>query len=154
MKSRLYGLILTISITLFQTTPAVAREGVAVTLPDKRVAILAEGDLESASAGSYSVAIFKDEMLLDFEAGAVFSRDGSFFQDDGKPRVMFADITGDGNKELILSRLTAGSGNYLEVDALDISGSEIRMVARVQSDTTQDVVSVLKAACEHGACLP
>jgi hypothetical protein len=88
--------------------PAFARDGVAITLPDKWVAMLSEDDLEPASIGSCSIAVFKDRDLVDFVVGAVFSRDGSFFQDNGKPRAEFADITGDGTKDLILAKLTAG----------------------------------------------
>jgi hypothetical protein len=40
--------------------------------------------LEAASMGSYSVAVFKDAQLLHFDAGAVFSRNGTIFRDDGK----------------------------------------------------------------------
>jgi hypothetical protein len=134
--------------------PALARDGVAITLPDKRVAVVSEGDLEPASIGSYSIAVFKDRDLVDFVAGAVFSRDGSLFQDNGQPRVEFADITGDGTKDLILSKLTAGSGNHLEVDALRIGSHSVKLLARVQTDTKHDVAAALRAACKHGCYLP
>lgn len=134
--------------------PALARDGVAINLPDKRVAVLSEGDLEPASIGSYSIAVFKDRDLVDLLAGAVFSRDGSFFQDNGKPRVEFADITGDGTKDLILSKLTAGSGNYLEADALRIEAHSVKLLVRVQTDTNHNVVAALKAAYKRSSRSP
>lgn len=90
--------------------------------------------------------------LLDFIAGGVFSRDGSIFQDNGKPRVEFTDINGDGNKELIVSQLTAGSGNYLRVDAFSLGPDSINKVLSIQSDTKSDYISLLKELCE--ICLP
>lgn len=137
---------------LVLATSAMARDGVVVPLPDGRMAVLSEGTLEAASIGSYSVTVFNNRDLLHFEAGAVFSRDGSFFMDNGKPHVKFADITGDGKEELIVSKLTAGSGNYLEVDALRIDARAVSLVARVQTDARHDVVAELKAACQRGAC--
>jgi len=134
--------------------PVMAKDGVALALPDQRVAVLSEGDLEAASMGSYTVAVFKDAQLLDFDAGAVFSRNGTIFRDDGKLRVKFADITGDGNQALIVSKLTAGSGNYLEVDALRIEAGSVRLLTRIQTDTHHDEIVELKAACRRGACAP
>ncbi|WP_342335414.1 PliI family lysozyme inhibitor of I-type lysozyme [Burkholderia pseudomallei] len=140
--------------TMLLSVPALGRDGVAINLPDKRVAVLSEGDLEPASGGSYSIAVFKDRDLVDFLAGAVFSRDGSFFQDNGKPRAEFADITGDGTKDLILSKLTAGSGNYLEADALRIEAHSVKLLVRVQTDTNHNVVAALKAAYKRGSRSP
>ena len=146
-----YWIILAASSGLL-ASPAMAKDGAAIDLPDQRVAVLSAGDLELASIGSYSVAVFKDRSLMDFETGAVFSRNGSFLQDDGQPRVKFADITGDGIAELIVSKLTAGSGNYLEVDALRIDSRGVRLVARVQTMTDHDEIAELKAACRRDRC--
>ncbi|KGW59992.1 PliI family lysozyme inhibitor of I-type lysozyme [Burkholderia pseudomallei] len=151
IRSRLL-LALAACTVMLLAIPVQARDGVVVNLPDKRVAVLSEGDREPASIGSYSIAVFKDKDLIDFVAGAVFSRDGSFFQDNGKPRVRFADVTGDGIKDLIVSKLTAGSGNYLEVDALRIDSNSIRLLVRVETDTQHDEVVVLRSAYKrtHG----
>lgn len=152
MKLRTWLLIPIICSPFFWGSTAIAKNGVAIPLPDKRVAVLSEGDLESASVGTYSVAIFKNDTFLDFIAGGVFSRDGSIFQDNGKPRVEFTDINGDGNKELIVSQLTAGSGNYLRVDAFSLGPDSINKVLSIQSDTKIDYISLLKELCE--ICLP
>ncbi|MDA5193469.1 PliI family lysozyme inhibitor of I-type lysozyme [Govanella unica] len=152
MRSKLGWPVVALACAVFGLgSPVLAKGGVAITLPDKRVAVLSQGDLESASIGSYSVAVFKDRNLMDFAAGAMFSRDGSIFQDDGKPRVKFADITEDGRPELIVYKLTAGSGNYLEVDALRIDKNELRLLARVQTDSKHDAIAALKAAYKRAA---
>jgi hypothetical protein len=149
-----YCLVLAASAgaALLATAPAMAKHGVIITLPDRRVAVLSEGDLEGASIGSYSVAVFKDRSLINFEAGAVFSRDGSIFENNGRPRVKFADIAGDGTQELIVSKLTAGSGNYLEVDALRIDPHGVSLLVRIKTDTKHDEVAELKAACQRRSC--
>jgi hypothetical protein len=122
-----------------------ARDGVAIPLPDQRVAVVSEGDLEAASIGSYSVAVFKDAALLDFAAGAVFSRDGSVFPRGRAPQHALADINGDGVKELIVFQHTAGSGDYVQVDALRLDAHAIKLVVRVSIDTRHDAIAALKA---------
>ncbi|HWD13373.1 PliI family lysozyme inhibitor of I-type lysozyme [Pseudochrobactrum sp. sp1633] len=126
--------------------PASAKNAVMVPLPDKRIAVISEGDLESASIGSYTVALYKDDGLIDYLGGGIFARDGSVFDDSGKPRVSFADITGDGNAEMIISKLTAGSGNYLDVDVLKLSDATVERVLNFASDTKKDLLIEAKRA--------
>ncbi|WP_244183365.1 PliI family lysozyme inhibitor of I-type lysozyme [Xenorhabdus kozodoii] len=139
-------------MTLLLSTPVSAREGKLIKLPDKRFAVLSIGDLESESIGSYSIAVFKDKDLSDFETGGVFERDGSVFEDNGTPRITFADIDGDGSKELIVSKLTAGSGNYLEVDALKITQKNVKLLTRIYINGNNDPVRSLRAVCKRGKC--
>ncbi|MDX7987592.1 hypothetical protein FE392_09645 [Xenorhabdus sp. 12] len=140
-------------VALSLSAPAIAKEGKLINLPDKRFAVISVGDLESESIGSYSIAVFKDKDLSDFETGGVFSRDGSVFEADGKPRITFADINGDGSKELIVYKLTAGSGNYLEVDALKITNKDIKLLSRIETDTTKNPVKLLRELCKKGKCV-
>lgn len=125
---------------------AMAEDGVLVSLPDKRVAVISKGDLEFASIGSYTVALYKDDTLIDFIGGGVFPRDGSVFDDNGKPSVEFADITGDGNPEMIISKLTAGSGNYLDVDVLKLTDVAVERVLNFSSDTNKKIIEEAKQA--------
>ncbi|MBX8803015.1 PliI family lysozyme inhibitor of I-type lysozyme [Pseudochrobactrum asaccharolyticum] len=117
-----------------------------MTLPDKRVAVISEGDLEPASIGSYTVALYKDDGLIDYLGGGIFPRDGSVFDDSGKPRISFADITGDGNPEMIVAKLTAGSGNYLDVDVLKLNDTAVERVLNFSSDTKKDLFIEAKRA--------
>ena len=127
-------------------SPVLADGGVVVPLPDKRVAVISKGDLEPASIGSYTVALYKDDTLIDYLGGGIFSRDGSVFDDSGKPYVEFADITGDGNPEMIVSKLTAGSGNYLDVDVLKLNDASVERVLNFSSDTKKDLLQEAKKA--------
>lgn len=142
-------IISVICISALSAFPAMAKDGVMVPLPDKRIAVISEGDLETASIGSYTVTIYKDDGLIDYLGGGVFPRDGSVFDDSGKPRVSFADITGDGNPEMIIAKLTAGSGNYLDVDVLKLDDSTVERVLNFASDTQKDLLIEAKRAYEE-----
>ncbi|MBC8950901.1 PliI/PliC-like inhibitor of I-type lysozyme [Xenorhabdus ehlersii] len=80
-------------------------------------------------------------------------RDRSVFEDNGTPRIKFADIDGDGAKELIVSKLTAGSGNYLEVDALKISKKNVKLLTRIYINGNNDPIKSLHAVCKRGKCI-
>ena len=121
-----------------------AKDGIRLTLPSEKIAVISNGDLEAASIGTYSVVVYKNNDLIDFESGAIFSRDGSLFQDDGKPRVKFADIDGDGSPELIVIKTSAGSGNYTEVDAIRITENKVDLLIRIHSDTRKNEVVELQ----------
>ncbi|PHM29247.1 PliI family lysozyme inhibitor of I-type lysozyme [Xenorhabdus budapestensis] len=144
--------VLSTLLTLFLSHTTFAKDGTLINLPDKKFAVISVGDLESASIGSYSIAVFKDQKLTDFSTGAIFSRDGSLFEDNGKPRVMFADIDDDGAKELIVSKLTAGSGNYLEVDALKITDKNVKLLTRINTDSKNDLIKLLRTHCKKEQC--
>ena len=121
-----------------------------MTLPDGRTAVIAAGDLEAASIGSYSVTIFKDAQLGDFVAGIVRPRDGTVFEDKGAPRVQFADIDQDKKPELLVTMLSAGSGNYQNVDAFKIESDRMRLLAHVEGLTPrQDIVHALQLAWKN-----
>ncbi|MDM7852769.1 PliI family lysozyme inhibitor of I-type lysozyme [Pseudochrobactrum kiredjianiae] len=139
-------IISVICISALSAFPASAKNAVMMTLPDKRVAVISEGDLEPASIGSYTVALYKDDGLIDYLGGGIFPREGSVFDDSGKPRISFGDITGDGNPEMIVSKLTAGSGNYLDVDVLKLNDSVVERVLNFTSDTKKDLLIEAKRA--------
>ncbi|MBD2811451.1 PliI family lysozyme inhibitor of I-type lysozyme [Xenorhabdus sp. Vera] len=140
-------------ITLSLSTPVIAKNGTLIHLPDTRFAVLSVGDLENASVGSYSIAVFKDKELIDFETGGIFSRDGSVFDDSNKPRITFADIDGDGSKELVVSKLSAGSGNYLEVDALKITDKNVKLLVRININGKNNPIKSLRALCKRSECV-
>lgn len=138
MKKLLYVLIGFLALAAGSVS---AHNGKMITLPDSRVAVIANGDLESASIGSYSIAIYTDNNLFDFVAGAIFSRDGSIFMDNGEPRIEFIDMDGDGKEDLVITKLTAGSGTYLEVDVVSITDNSIKLLAR---ETGEDKAIIFK----------
>ncbi len=135
---------------LFSATNLYAENGVSMSFNSDYTVVISQGDLEDASIGTYSIAVFKDKNHWDFVAGGIFPRNGYLFQDNGRHRIEFADITGDGQKEIIITILTAGSGNYTQVDALQLNEKlkTIERIAQIQSDTKQDNIKRLKKLIE------
>ncbi len=125
---------------------AYAADGQKISLPDHRVAVISTGDLESASIGSYAVSVYADSELVDFKAGAVFARDGSIFTDNGQARVQLIDMTGDKQVEMVVSQLTAGSGNAMQIDVLSLGKNKVQLLASEQatSQNQKQVIQKLK----------
>jgi hypothetical protein len=101
---------------------------------DQRLAVVvAEGDFESPSIGSYSVRVYRvdtaarpDDETSFFAFGTVRPRDGSV------DRVWRADSLRIGNAPaLVVSTRSAGSGRVLSADAFELTSREIRLRASV-----------------------
>lgn len=102
----------------------------SVPLGDGRVVVVAEGDLEPRSVGSYSIRVYgganADHPYDDFIAGRVLPRNGTLAE------VAVADIDAAPPAEVVIVSRSAGSGGYLTVHALDASGTSIRLVAECE----------------------
>jgi hypothetical protein len=86
-----------------------------VKLPSGQTAVVAEGDFEARSIGSFSVRLYDaassgDETTF-FRTGIVRPRDGTV------EKVMLADIDGDQRPEIIVLVRSAGTGGYLSAQA-------------------------------------
>ena len=92
-----------------------------VKLPSGQTAVVAEGDFEARSIGSFSVRLYDaappgDETTF-FRAGIVRSRDGTV------EKFILADADGDQQPEIIVRVRSTGTGGYLSAHAsLLISG--------------------------------
>lgn len=112
-------------------------------LPDGRVAVVAEGDLEPRSIGSYSVRIYgaRNEQAVtdDFLGGVIRPRNGTIEQ------VVLADVHGDGSLELIVVIRNVGTGSFLSADAFSCQGDQpvpVRSVEDLAKDA--DVIAALR----------
>src|SRR5262245_25141715 len=83
----------------------------AIALPDGRTAVVAEGDLEARSIGTYSVRLYRDESLTAFESGLIAPRDG-VVED-----VRVADLDGKGDAQLVVIVRSVGTGGYISAQA-------------------------------------
>ncbi len=86
-----------------------------VALPSGQTAVVAEGDFEARSIGSFSVRLYDaappgDETTF-FIAGQVRTRDGTV------ERVVLADVVGDQQLEIVAIVRSAGTGGYLSAHA-------------------------------------
>jgi hypothetical protein len=99
-------------------------------LPDGRTLVVAEGDGEPRSTGSYCVRLYAsanpDFPFDDFKVGAVFPRDGQI------ERLDLHDVNGDGLEELVVVVRSAGSGGYLSARALRIDATHVEVIRSIE----------------------
>ena len=91
-------------------------------------AVIAEGDLEPRSIGSYSVRIYganPEYPTDDFLSGTIRLRDGSI------EKVVIQDINGDGAEEIIIIIRSAGTGGYISADAFQYKSKQLKLISNV-----------------------
>jgi len=122
-----------------------------VVLSSGRVAVIAEGDWEARSIGSYSVRIYST-------GHAVASDDTTFYvssitrkRDGGIERVLLANLRSGEAPSLIVVIRSAGSGGYLSADAFTVTDDRIVLRSSVdglpaQTDPVQRLTEALQAA--------
>jgi hypothetical protein len=101
-----------------------------VELPSGQTAVVAEGDFEARSIGSFSVRLYDaappgDETTF-FRAGTVRPRDGTV------EKVMLADVDGDQQPEIIVVVRSAGTGAYLSAQAFAFDKQRLIFRAAVE----------------------
>jgi hypothetical protein len=118
-------------------------------LPTGQTAVIAEGDFEARSIGSYSVRIYAtrsaqpDDDTTFFSAGVIRARDGTV------EKVFLADLGNDGPPSLVVAIRSTGSGGYLSADAFTIGKNTVvlrRSVAGLPANA--DPVIALKASLQ------
>jgi hypothetical protein len=91
--------------------------------------VVAEGQLEPRSIGSYSARIYSGRNRRfpydDFVAGTVRRRDGAL------EKLLFSDLDGDALPEIVVVLRSAGTGGHLSADAFQLRGSTLALVGSV-----------------------
>ncbi|MDD9864340.1 MAG: hypothetical protein OXU54_07190 [Gammaproteobacteria bacterium] len=115
--------------------------------PDARtVGVVAEGECEAASIGSYGLRIYSGNdprfPTDDFIAGLVRPRDGAV---EG---VNFHDVDDDGKGDIVVTIRSAGSAGFLSGDAFRYRDGALTLLATVGRDTdlhsNADVLQALR----------
>lgn len=109
-------------------------------------AVVAEGDCEARSIGSYSVRLYSsagaapgDDTVF-YEAGLVLPRDGSV------EKIMLDRLDGKADSLIVIMR-SAGSGSFLAADAFSVANGKLALRASVGGLSPQaDPITVLRAA--------
>ncbi len=103
-----------------------------IVLPSGQTVVIAEGDCEARSLGSYSVRLYKaggaqpgDDTTL-YAAGVILERDGTI------EAVRLADLDGNGRDELVVVIRSVGSGGYLSAQALSVANNHIEVRSSVK----------------------
>jgi Periplasmic lysozyme inhibitor of I-type lysozyme len=105
--------------------------------------IIAEGDLEPRSIGSYTMRIYKGRSAKfptdEFITGVVRPRNGTI------DAVRFADVDGDNRPDLIVVMRSAGSGGYLTAEAFRYSNRSLELIGSVADlDKKTDPIEALR----------
>jgi hypothetical protein len=117
--------------------------------------VVAEGDYEPRSLGSYSIRAYGGANPRfpydDFIAGTVRSRDGTV------DHILFSDLNHDGSPEIVVIMRSVGSGGYLSADAFHLQGTTLLLVESVSGLAKDaDPLRALEAklANRAGPCAP
>ena len=139
---------LVVSIIIFLTTvshaTAADRFIKKITVPSGQTAVIAEGEFESRSIGSFSVRLYQSARAGDettfFSSGLIIARDGYL------EKVLLNDIDGDSQPEIIVAVRSAGTGGYLSAHAFTITRNQsLALIAQVEElQPEADLVSALK----------
>lgn len=88
-------------------------------LPTGQTVVIAEGDFEARSTGSFSIRLYKAALAPDettfFTSGLVRLREGTI------EKVMLADVDGDEQPEIIVLVRSVGTGSYVSVQAFSFT---------------------------------
>ena len=118
-------------------------------LPTGQTAVVAEGEFEARSIGSYSVRVYSTQSAQPnddttfFSAGVIRARDGTV------DRIFLADLGNDGASSLVVAIRSAGSGGYLSADAFTIGKNTVVLRASVSGLAgNADPVVALKSSLQ------
>jgi hypothetical protein len=113
-------------------------------LPDGRVVVVAEGDGEPRSIGSYSVSLYgganPDYPLDDFIVGTVIPRNGTV------ERLAVGDVNGDDVEDLVVVVRSAGSGGYLSATAIRFDAKHVEVIVTGSLSSDANPVAELRKA--------
>ena len=100
-------------------------------LPTGQTIVVAEGDFEARSIGSFSVRLYDAAPIPDettfFTSGLVRPRDGTV------EKASAADIDGDGDLEVVIVIRSAGSGGYQSVQAVAVAKDQLVFMAALEN---------------------
>lgn len=101
----------------------------AVMLPTGQTVVIAEGDLEARSIGSFSLRLYEaadaPNYTTFFVDGLIHSRDGVL------EKVLLADVNGDQQPEIIVLARSVGTGNFLSATAIAVADNHLVLTAAV-----------------------
>ena len=111
-------------------------------LPTGEVVVVAEGDFEPRSIGSYSVRLYSGAMpefpFDDFLDGLVHPRDGVITS------VLIEDVSGDERPDILVVIQSAGSGGDLSAHAYGVEQRALTRIASVERLDAADPVKALQ----------
>ena len=116
--------------------------------PTGKTLVIAEGNFEARSIGSFSVRLYDaaeapDETTF-FASGLVRARDGVI------EKVLLADVDGNQQQDIVVVVRSVGSGNYQSAHAFSITGQDLVFRAAVDGlAADDDPVAALQESTKH-----
>jgi Periplasmic lysozyme inhibitor of I-type lysozyme len=141
----LFALLLSASLQAAESDRFITK----LKLPSGQTAVVAEGDFEARSIGSFSVRLYdaappEDETTF-FTSGLIRARDGTI------EKVMLADVNGDRKPEIVVNIRSAGSGGYLSSHAFTFDKKRLIFCCAVEGLPPQaDPVAALRKSIGKG----
>jgi len=93
------------------------------------IVVVAEGDFEARSVGSYSVRAYAAANprfpFDDFLAGTIRPRNGMIYA------IKFSDVDRDGSRDVIIISRSTGTGGHLSADAFRLRGKQLTLLESV-----------------------
>lgn len=132
-------------LALSTTLAAAQRPVLKGVLPGtSKIVVVAEGELEPRSTGSYSLRIYgganRAHPYDDFIGGIVWRRSGTV------EKLVLADVNGDQIADIVVVVRSAGTGGYLSADAFRLRGRLLEHLGSVKGLAKDaDPVRALKA---------
>lgn len=120
-----------------------------LTLPTGQTVVVAEGDFEARSTGSFSVRLYEaastPNEITFYTSGLIRFRDGVL------EKVMLADVDGDCQPEIIVIARSVGTGDYLSAHALAFTKDRLFFCAAVEGlpPDTDPIAALQKSKTEN-----
>lgn len=145
MKSALAALLLLFAVPSQAQAPE--RFVAKIALPSGQTVVVAEGDFEARSIGSFSVRLYAQAEPPDattfFTSGLVRPRDGTV------EKITLADVDDSGAQEVVVITRSAGSGGYVSAQAFAVAGDQVSFRAEVNDlPANADAVDALRKAAQ------
>jgi hypothetical protein len=125
------SLITSIGVVVAMANQAVAQDRFLgkVKLPKGETVVVAEGDFETRSTGSFSIRLYEaadapDETTF-FSSGLVLGRDGVI------EKLMLANVNKDPQEEIVVTIRSVGTGGYLSAHAFAAVKGKLTRIASV-----------------------
>ena len=118
-------------------------------LPTGQTVVVAEGDFEARSIGSFSVRLYEAASAPDettfFISGLIHPRDGVV------EKVVHDDVDGDQKSEIIVIARSAGTGSYLSAHAFSIAKDQFifRNAVEGLAPDADPVVALRRSENQH-----
>jgi hypothetical protein len=116
-----------------------------LSLPSGKTVVVAEGDYEARSIGSFSIRLYDAAAAPDettfFSSGLIRARDGAV------EKVMLGNINGDPQQEIVVTVRSVGTGSYLSAHAFAVESDKLVFLSAVEDlAASADAISALRTS--------